>query len=836
LKKKTRRFLFFAFTFLLLITSLFLVFYSSASVSASSVPPAVEWQKIYRFGEDGYVLLQTDDGGYAICGGGYSKSIKPTATLITIDSSGSMQWNKNLSSIFTSTLVLTSDGGYAASGVKGEVGTLYKLDSEGNSQWNQTYTGGADIPFGGSLAMIQTSDDGYALALNSNTGQVLFGRDANFIMLIKLDSSGNVQWAKNCNFTNDYSVSYSAASLIQTSDGGYAIAGYMFSGNINEADFCFIKTSPEGNVEWTKRFGGVDDDRANSVIQTSDGGYVLAGNTNSFGAGDSDAWLIKTDSTGNQLWTQTYGGTGWLTELNGVPLGFEIDGVRMGSTRGSNGSEGDVANCVIQTSDGGFAFTGQSGGFMWLVATDSSGKPLWNQTYSTYSREDIGVEASSLNTWGGNSLIETSDGALAIIGWAQMGGFAYLNGAYFLVKTEPFLSSTSPRSTPTASPSVFAFPATIIRADGDVDPSTVPIQRNGDAYTFTGNLNGPIVVERDNIVIDGAGHSLQGNGTAGELFIRKSQTGINLTDRTNITIRNLQICSYNDGIYLDNSTHVNISENNITQNDNGIFETASTFATISGNNIAQNDYGVFVTAKSSNNKISGNNIGASSSFGITLNYSDGNVIFDNNISSSGINLESGSNNLITGNLLYSDFYGIFMNGETGSIIAANNFTACSFGISSPGGASGNLFYMNDFNNTHTNEFKGNEKNSWDNGTVGNYWSDYLTRYPNSTEIDNSGIGDTPYAVIYGYIPDSLGPLFDSNTPNLNNVDHYPLLTPVSSASAAVLAQALVSAHSWSSTSTQSTSTDTILLASLALIAVVIVLVVVMVLRRRKKQT
>jgi parallel beta-helix repeat protein len=416
-----------------------------------------------------------------------------------------------------------------------------------------------------------------------------------------------------------------------------------------------------------------------------------------------------------------------------------------------------------------------------------------------------------------------------------MGGFAYLNGAYFLVKTESFLPSPSPSLTPSpAPPPILAFPSTTIGADGDVNPSTAPIQRNGNVYEFTGNLNGPLVVNRDNIVIDGAGYSLQGNGTAGTLFIRKSQTGINLTDRTNVTIRNLQIYNYNYGIYLDNSTNATISGNNITQNEYGVFEITSAFAAISGNSITQNNYAIFVTAPSLNNKISSNNIGASRSFGITLNQSDGNVIFDNNISSSGIDLESSSNNLIAGNLLYSDFYGIFMNGGTGSIIAANNFTACSFGISSPGGASGNLFYMNNFNNTHTNEFKGNEKNSWDNGTVGNYWSDYLTRYPNATEIDSSGIGDTPYAVIYGYIPDSLGPLFDPNTPNPNNVDHYPLLAPISSASAAALAQALVLAHSWSPASTQSPSTNLILFASLALVAVVIVLVAVVVLRRRKK--
>lgn len=211
----------------------------------------------------------------------------------------------------------------------------------------------------------------------------------------------------------------------------------------------------------------------------------------------------------------------------------------------------------------------------------------------------------------------------------------------------------------------------------------------------------------------------------------------------------------------------------------------------------------------------------------------------------GIVLDSGLNNLIAGNILYSDFDGIFVSGPTGAIIAANNITACSFGIDAPGDSSGNLFYMNDFNNTHINIFAGEGSNSWDNGTVGNYWSDYMIRYLNATEIDSSGIGDTSYAMIYGYNG------YEPGNPNTNNVDHHPLLAPISSAAAAALAQALVLAHSWSPTPTQSPSpsptptpssstgvlsqSDLVLFASLALVVVVIVLVAVVVFRRRKKQ-
>lgn len=822
--------------FLLLLTSLFLMVNSSGgtreqavhaqvlpstSTSTPSVPPAVEWQKTFpNAGDTANCIIQTGDDGYAVVGEGNSKSGNPTGFLFKLDSSGNMQWNKSYATGNLLAVVQTRDGGYTLDGVS----VLIKTDSKGNAQWNKTYSDEYVA------SIVQTSDGGYALAGYATTAQVQNGRYESDFWLAKVNSTGTQLWTKTFGRTGDTE----AYSVIQTSDGGYALVGKSNAySDAGEYDFMLVKTDSSGNQQWLKTFGGAGgDSEAKSVVQTSDGGYVLAGATNAYGLGGYDAWLIKTDSSGNLIWTRTYGGTGELLYSNeNLPTVF-----------GSNGSGDDYAYSLIQISDGGLAFVGSSEyepgagtayTVVWLVKTDSAGNTQWNATFG-----------SPFQGWAGNSLIETSDGAFAIAGYEQPPGTPWF-GDYYVVKTEPALPppSTSPSPGPSPTPSVspspapiLAFPSTTINADGTVNPSTAPIQRNGNVYGFKGNLNGPLVVNRDNIMIDGAGYSLQGNGTAGELFIRASQMGINLTDRTNVTIRKLQIYSYNYGIYLDNSTNATISGNNINQNEYGLFEITSAFASISGNNITQNNYGIFVTASSLNNKISSNNIGASRSFGITLNQSAGNVIFSNNISSSGIDLESGSNNLIAGNIMYSDFYGVYMNGGTGSIIAANNFTACSFGISSPGGASGNLFYMNDFNNTHTNEFSGEEKNSWDNGTVGNYWSDYLTRYPNATEIDSSEIGDTPYAVIYGYIPNSLGPLFDPNTPNPNNVDHHPLMAPISSASAAALAQALVLAHSWSPTSTQSPSTNLILFASLALVVVVIVLVAVVVLRRRKKQT
>ena len=89
-----------------------------------------------------------------------------------------------------------------------------------------------------------------------------------------------------------------AHSLVETSDGGFALAGYTNSYGAGFDDFWLVKTDANGNMEWSQTYGGVEPDEANSLIQTSDGGYAIAGYTMSFGAGDSDFWLIKTDNQG----------------------------------------------------------------------------------------------------------------------------------------------------------------------------------------------------------------------------------------------------------------------------------------------------------------------------------------------------------------------------------------------------------------------------------------------------------------------------------------------------------------------------------------------------------
>jgi hypothetical protein len=208
-------------------------------------------------------------------------------------------------------IIRTEDGGYAISGYtrskgKGKADAwVIKLDEWGNMVWDKTFgLSDNDVAF----SIIQTEDGGYAIS-----GYTIFKNigEADFYIII-LDEKGNKLWNKIF-FESNWDCAY---SIIQTKDEGYVISGYTWSKGVGKADAWVIKLNNKGNMVWNKTFGGYDDDIARSIIQTEDGDYVIVGETQSKGAGEWDAWIIKLDEQGNMEWDKTIGGSYWDSILS----------------------------------------------------------------------------------------------------------------------------------------------------------------------------------------------------------------------------------------------------------------------------------------------------------------------------------------------------------------------------------------------------------------------------------------------------------------------------------------------------------------------------------------
>ena len=263
-------------------------------------------------------------------------------------------------------LIQTSDGGYALAGGTFSppwVFWLIKTDVTGNVQWSMTY--GRD---GGAVcrSVVQTRDGGYALAGDTYS----YSSNSWDFWLVKTDSFGNMQW----NMTYGGTLDEAAHSIVQTSDGGYALAGCTNSFGAGSSDFWLVKTDSTGNMQWSRTYGGTNDDYAMSMVQTDDGNFTIGGYTYSFGAGVADAWLVKTYSDGNMQWNRTYGGTGF-----------------------------ESTNSMVKTSDEGYALAGIADNVAWLVKTYSDGNMQWNRTYGQTYRIDTG------------SLVQTKDGGYALV-------------------------------------------------------------------------------------------------------------------------------------------------------------------------------------------------------------------------------------------------------------------------------------------------------------------------------------------------------------------------------------------------------------------------------------
>lgn len=383
--------------------------------------PSIQWQKTLGGAnhDRAHCIQQTIDGGYIIAGEITSNDGDVTGFhgdydcwIVKLDVNGNIKWQKALGGTgqeVAYSIQQTKDGGFIVAGwttsndgdVTGNHGGgdywVVKLDANGNIVWQKTL-GGTNGECANSVQ--QTTDGGYIVSglAGSRDGDVtgVHGIYADY-WIVKLDANGNILWQKALG-GYDVDVPY---SIKQTTDGGYIVAGYTTSkdGDVTgfhggSADSWIVKLDANGNKLWQKTLGGTCTQTANSIKQTTDGGYIVAGYTCSndgdvtgLHAGSIDCWVIKLDTKGNILWQKTLGGSGH-----------------------------EFGQSIQQSKDGGFIIAGDGGsndgdmagsiGGIWIVKLDANGNKLWHRR--------LGGTAGELINTGG--MQQTTDGGYVVAG------------------------------------------------------------------------------------------------------------------------------------------------------------------------------------------------------------------------------------------------------------------------------------------------------------------------------------------------------------------------------------------------------------------------------------
>lgn len=358
--------------------------------------PSIQWQKsLGGTGQDEATSIQqTIDGGYIVAGFSDSKNGDVTDNhggydywIVKLDRKGKLLWQKSFGGTGRDEAAFiqqTLDEGFIVGGhsnsndgdVAGNHGFddywIVKLDSSGNLQWQKSF-GGSGVDRATSIE--QTIDEGYIVGgySNSNDGDVTgyHGYSGSDYWVVKLDKNGDLQWQKALGGTDNDR----AYSIQQTSDKGYIVAGYSSShdgdvtGNHSSSDCWIVKLDEEGNLQWQKSLGGTSVERALFIRQTVDSGYIMAGFSRSIDGdvmdnrGENNYWIVKLDDSGSLIWQKSYGGTGT-----------------------------DWAFSVQQTTDGGYIVVGDSesndedvtgnhGGFdYWIIKLDINGDMQWQKS------------------------------------------------------------------------------------------------------------------------------------------------------------------------------------------------------------------------------------------------------------------------------------------------------------------------------------------------------------------------------------------------------------------------------------------------------------------------
>ncbi len=270
------------------------------------------WTKTYNstWSQWANDILETGDG-YLLAGGAVISTgpAESAIYLVKIDNQGDTLWTEKIGGTqdeYVEDIQPTFDGGYILCGYADEdyyaCYNLVKTTVDGELSWSKKYGCTSRVELR-AQSVQQTADSGYIMA--GYADDYTYGDGTGYMYLVKTDSIGDTLWTKKYDWSS-YEIAYSVHEL---PEGGYIIGGYTSSFGAGASDFLLMKTDELGDSLWMRTYGGTADERAFSAQITADGGYALSGYTHTYGAGFFDFYLLKTDSKGDTMWTRTYGGT-----------------------------------------------------------------------------------------------------------------------------------------------------------------------------------------------------------------------------------------------------------------------------------------------------------------------------------------------------------------------------------------------------------------------------------------------------------------------------------------------------------------------------------------------
>jgi len=318
------------------------------------------WARFYGgYSHDqAYSIQQTGDGAFIVAGS--AKNISGSSWndiwVLKLGTTGDVEWQRvygGENHDVAYSIQQTADGGYIVAGFisfvfRGETDVwVLKLDSSGDIEWQRAYSGSNSDT---AKSIQQTNDGGYIVAGYTYS----FGAEESDVLILKLSSSGDVEWQRTYGGSDGERVE----SIKQTNDGGYIVAGSTNANGAGLSNILILKLDSRGDIEWQKTYGESSGDRAFSIQQAPDGGYIVAGYTYSFGAGERDFWVLKLSPDGNVEWQRSYGG-----------------------------ANNDTAHSIQKTADGGYIAAGYTYSFgagrddFWVLKLDQVGNVEWEHTY-----------------------------------------------------------------------------------------------------------------------------------------------------------------------------------------------------------------------------------------------------------------------------------------------------------------------------------------------------------------------------------------------------------------------------------------------------------------------